>query len=87
MAADSFVPFADDARVAAIAGLTVENGTERVLIHGDLELTRDRRGLEHARSLAALVDATVRALEAEPGLPEAVARAVAPPARVRNPFA
>src|SRR4051794_4282295 len=42
-------------------GLTVESRTDRVSVYGGLDLTRDKRGLAHARELEALPDRVVRA--------------------------
>jgi hypothetical protein len=83
---DRFVPYADDAAVQTIGGLSIENGTERIALHGSLDLPRDAAGLERARALAAAVAAIVAALEAGP-LPERVAEASAPTETVKNPFA
>ena len=78
-------PFADDAVSVSIGKLTVENGTDRIALYGNLDLTRDRQGLEHARTLKAILDQTVHVLEAQQDLPEAVPAAAAPK-RVANPF-
>lgn len=81
-----FKPFADDAASLGIGGeMTIENGTERVAIYGSLDLTRDKGGLALARQLKAVLDAAVRALEADKHLPDHVAPPEAPPT-VRNPF-
>ncbi|MCJ2125537.1 hypothetical protein [Methylobacterium sp. J-077] len=85
--ADAFEPFADDASVRNIGALSFENGTDRIALHGSLDLTKDRAGLARARLLRDTLDAIVKALEAG-DLPEAVA--VAPdeaPKSVPNPFA
>lgn len=53
--------------------LSIENRTARLTVQGDVDLTRDRRGLALARPLKEVLDATVAALEAEEGnLPEEV---------------
>ncbi|MDP4026508.1 hypothetical protein Q8W71_28225 [Methylobacterium sp. NEAU 140] len=84
---DGFTPFADDAAVRSVGALSFENGTERIAVHGSLDITRDRSGLAQARLLKRTLDAVVTALEAA-DLPEAVADAPdAPPRTVRNPFA
>ncbi len=80
-----FSPFADDAASVSIGKLTIENGTERIALYGSLDLTRDRQGLEHARTLRAILDQAVQVLEAQPDLPEAVPAAAAPKT-VANPF-
>lgn len=85
--ADSFVPFADDAGVRTIGAFSFENGTDRIALHGSLDLTRDKTGLAQARLLRQTLDAIVKALEGE-DLPEKVAEAPeAAPKSVPNPFA
>ena len=84
--APRFRPFADEAVVVRLGGLTVENRTDRVSLGGGLDLTRDRAGLAAARELLGLIAAVVAALEGEG---EALPDALPPPAsplRVPNPF-
>ncbi|MGU3363032.1 hypothetical protein ACLBWX_22175 [Methylobacterium sp. M6A4_1b] len=85
-ASDRFVPYADDAAVQTIGGLTIENGTDRVALHGSLDLMRDALGLERARALATVLGTIVAALENTP-LPDRVAEANRPTETVKNPFA
>ena len=78
-------PYADDAASVSIGEMTVENGTQRIALYGSLDLTRDKQGLAHARTLRALLDQVVKTLEAAKGLPDAPP----PPAAaktVANPF-
>lgn len=77
-------PFANEEDSFRIDQLTVENRLDRVQIYGSVELTRDRRGLERAKRLRALLNRVVEALESEE-LPERVT--VAAPGTVKNPFA
>ncbi|MHC2104998.1 MULTISPECIES: hypothetical protein [unclassified Methylobacterium] len=85
--AGAFEPFADDASVRTIGALSFENGTDRIALHGALDLTRDKAGLAQARLLQATLDAIVKALEAG-DLPDVVAEAPdAAPKSVANPFA
>ncbi len=80
-----FHPFADDVTSIECAGLTVENGTDRVSLYGTADLTRDKAGLAAAQALRDLLDGVVRALETA-DLPDHVP----PPKRLgraRNPFA
>lgn len=79
-------PYADDSAASAIGGLTLENGRDRVALYGSLDLTRDRAGLEQARQLRALLEEVVRALEADPALPDKV-EPPRKPDTVKNPFA
>ncbi|MFE1602474.1 hypothetical protein [Methylobacterium sp. ID0610] len=81
----TLTPFADDATVQTIGPLTVENGTERVVLHGSLDLARDRQSLERARALKRILEAVVAALEGE-DLPEEAPRAEAKTESVKNPF-
>ncbi|KQP88869.1 hypothetical protein [Methylobacterium sp. Leaf117] len=81
-----FVPFADDAAVQTIGGLSIENGTDRIGIHGTVDLTRDASGLVRARALALTLSAIVTALEAV-SLPEETADGARSPETVKNPFA
>jgi len=77
-------PFADDAASVGIGDLTIENGTEEVSLHGSLDITRDRKGLVHARALKVLLDQAVAYLEAQTDLPDALPP---PPTKmVANPF-
>lgn len=78
-------PFANESDAIGIGDLTVENRTDQVSIYGSLDLTRDKMGLAHARTLKALVDRIVRALEAEQNLPETIAPPDKPET-VKNPF-
>lgn len=84
--ADAFEPFADDASVRTIGALSFENGTDRIALHGTLDLTKDKAGLAQARLLRATAEAIVKALEAG-DLPDAVAEAAdEAPKSVANPF-
>ncbi len=84
---DRFEPFADDATVRSVGALSFENGTDRIAVHGSLDLTRDKAGLAQAKRLRETLAAIVKALEAG-DLPEAVADMPdAAPTAVRNPFA
>ena len=79
-----FRPYADESDVLTLGNLAIENRVDRVTLQGDVELTRDQRGLALAKQLKAVIDATVKALEADKALPEAVE--TIKPRRVKNPF-
>lgn len=84
---EHFEPFADDASVRSLGGLSIENGMDRIAVHGSLDITRDRAGLDAARKLRETFEAITRALEGQ-DLPEQVAEAPeAAPREVKNPFA
>ena len=81
-----FEPFADEASVHTIGGLSFENGRARIALHGSLEIPRDRAGLALARDLKRAADAVHAALESA-DLPDRAAEPAQPaPTRVRNPF-
>ena len=83
-----FRPCASEADVLRISDLEIENRVDRVdrvMLTGDVVLTRDKAGLALAKELQALVDDVVKALEADKQLPDAVA--VKEARSVRNPFA
>lgn len=78
-------PFQNEAESIAIDDLTIENRLDRVELYGSLQITKDKAGLQLARELKQLIDATVSALEAEKNLPAHVT--ITPPDNVGNPFA
>jgi len=81
-----FQPFADDTASLSINDLTIENGTDKIAVYGSLEVTRDKEGLDKARSLKNLMNSIVRALEREKELPDQVGPVEATQP-VKNPFA
>ncbi len=81
-----FTPFADDAAAQTIGDLSIENGTSRITLHGSVDLTRDKSGLERARVLQTILTRIVEVLSDE-ALPEVVAETEKPPQMVKNPFA
>jgi len=83
----TFEPFADNAAVLTADGVTIENGTDVIVMTGDATFTQDRRSLAVARALAKALGDIVAALEKQDDLPEAVEPDVDAPGVVRNPFA
>lgn len=80
----SFTPFGNEADVAGIGDLMLENRVDRITISGDVDLTADMPGLDKARRLHALLGQIVAALESRE-LPDAL-----PPPEIKtidNPFA
>jgi hypothetical protein len=71
--------------VLTLGHLAIENRVDRVSLHGDVELTKDKAGLALAKHLQAVIDAIVRTLEADKHLPDAVQ--VERARTVRNPLA
>lgn len=80
------IPFADDAKVIEIAEkLTVENGRDAVLIRGELEITKDKVGLQVAEELLEQLVSIIQTLRQAEHLPDKIGPA--PRAkRVRNPL-
>ena len=81
---NDFEPYANESDVLSLGKLAIENRVDRVTLHGDVELTKDKAGLALARELKKVIDATVKALEADKALPDAVQ--VLKPTSVKNPF-
>jgi hypothetical protein len=79
-------PFANERESLGLGDLTVENRTDRVSLYGSLDLTRDKEGLKHARTLKVLLDKVVQVLEADRHLPDKLAPPETPE-EVDNPFA
>ena len=79
-----FKPYANESDVLTIGSLGIENRVDRVMLHGDMELTRDKAGLALAKQLQAVINAIVKALEADKVLPDAVE--ILKPRSVKNPF-
>jgi hypothetical protein len=78
-------PFANESESLGIGDLTIENRTDRISIYGNIDLTRDKAGLEHARMLKAVLDKVIQALETEKNLPDKIAPPDTPD-EVANPF-
>ena len=78
-----FVPYKNESDVLQIGGLTVENRLDRITISGDIDLTQDQAGLDHARFLQQLLADVVAKLESQK-LPAQLAPAVKQ--TVANPF-
>ncbi|MBN6524491.1 hypothetical protein JZM37_09575 [Acinetobacter pittii] len=78
-----FKPFEKGTESSAIEDLTLENDVDCVSIYGNLQITKDKVGLEQAKALQSFVNDVVAALEKEE-LPEKIER----PAEqeVNNPF-
>jgi len=68
----SITPYSNESDAITIGGLTVENRVDRIAIYGDIDITRDRRGLNRARDLMDVLQAVVDMLEAEKNLPEII---------------
>lgn len=81
-----FRPFADDASVLEIDELSIENGEAAIVVHGSLELSRDKAGLAKAKRLYAVLGAAIASMESG-DLPDKIEAATASAQTVKNPFA
>jgi hypothetical protein len=77
-------PYANEADALEIGDLTIENRLDQVSLYGEIQFTKDKQGLRQAKELKSIVDAVVKALEAEKHLPEHIT--FKPTDQVDNPF-
>ena len=82
---EPFKPYANEADVLHIGDLEIENRVDRVILTGDVVLTRDQAGLALARQLQTVIGDVVKALEEDKQLPDVVK--IKKARSVRNPFA
>ena len=82
---EPFKPYANEADVLRIGDMEIENRVDRVILTGDLVLTRDQAGLALAKELQTILGDLVKALEDDKQLPDAVK--IKKAQSVRNPFA
>ena len=81
---DTLRPFENEQDSIVIDALTIENRVDQLEIYGSLAITRDKIGLAHALQLKQILDATVRAVQNDPALPDRVV--FKPSDQVDNPF-
>ncbi|MBX9935238.1 MAG: hypothetical protein K2Y10_01430 [Burkholderiaceae bacterium] len=79
-----FKPYDNESEVIRIGNLEIENRVDRVVLMGDLVLTKDKAGLELAKELQILAARVVKALEKQKKLPDTVE--IKPLVVVENPF-
>jgi hypothetical protein len=80
----TITPFRNEEESIAIGDLTIENRLDRIELYGSAQITKDKAGLRLAQELRQVLDAAVKALQAEKDLPEHVT--LTPPDSVKNPF-
>jgi hypothetical protein len=81
MSEQRFLPFSDQA--LKIDELSIESSEDQVALYGDINITRDKAGLQKALELKAVLEATIEALQKE-DLPEKIE--MKPIEKVDNPF-
>lgn len=67
----SIDPFANEEEVITIEELLIENRLDRISIHGSVDITKDKQGLEYAFALKRQIDTIVESLKRE-DLPEKI---------------
>lgn len=83
-----FKPYQDDSAVVTIGDLSIENGAGTIVVHGDVEIPRDRHGLERAQALLAAIGAIVETLKADgDALPASIGEDASSTTTFTNPFA
>lgn len=81
-------PYANESEVLQIEGLNIENRIDRISLHGELDITKDKQGLKAVRELKSFIDDTLKVLESEERkgtLPDTVT--LEKTVTVDNPFA
>ena len=77
-------PFANEEDVIHIGELDIENRLDRISLHGSIDITKDKEGLEHTFALKRQIDTIVEYLKKQ-ALPEKISvENVAK--KVDNPF-
>jgi|APCry1669193181_1035450.scaffolds.fasta_scaffold13496_3 hypothetical protein len=79
----SFLPFGNESQVITVGSLQVENRLDRVSLTGNLDITKDKLGLEKALELKGLLDGVVQSLQRE-DLSETIR--YEPTSPIKNPF-
>lgn len=80
--------FENESETQAVGDLTFENRLDRITLHGNVDLTLDKQGLEHAQTLKdslTKIIAVMKAKEKQGALPDKIT--IAPAEEVSNPFA
>ena len=81
----SIDPFANEEEVITIEELLIENRLDLISIHGSVDITKDKQGLEYAFALKRQIDTIVESLKRE-DLPERISVENVTK-EVKNPFA
>lgn len=78
-------PYANEEDVIHIGELDIENRLDRISLHGAVDITKDKQGLEYAFALKRQIDTIVESLKRE-DLPERISVENVTK-EVKNPFA
>ena len=77
-------PFANEEDVIHIGELDIENRLDRISLHGAVDITKDKQGLEYAFALKRQIDTIVEYLKKQ-ALPEKIS-VENTAKKVNNPF-
>jgi hypothetical protein len=81
----SFHPYKNEEECLHIGDdLTVENRVDRVSLYGSIDITRDKVGLENAKTLKSILEIILVELEKADDLPDRIT--VEQAETVKNPF-
>ncbi len=68
----AITPYANESQVLTVDTLSFENGIDAIAIHGSVDVTRDKAGLEKARIILAQMESIVSSLESAENLPDVI---------------
>ena len=79
--------FENESETQSVSDLTLENRLDRITMHGNVDLTLDKQGLEHAKALKEILDKIVALMTAKDkhgDLPDKIT--ITQAEEVNNPF-
>ena len=85
MTGNTFKAFEDDVTVVGLDGLSIENGFDAVVLHGDIVIGKDEGSLEKLRALIRILQGIEQAAASGERSRSELA-AVSPSDEVCNPF-
>lgn len=80
-------PFANDHEVLSLDGLSIENGFDRIYLHGELFIDRSADGLQQAHALKAFAERLVESLTTPSAEPTVEEYRTLASETIDNPFA
>lgn len=64
-----FMAFQNETDIFEIGNLIAANRLDRILLHGSLDITKDKQGLEYAFTLKRIIDAAIDEMKRDKNLP------------------
>jgi len=80
-----FIPYKNESDVLQFGDMTIENRLDRITIYGNIDITKDKEGLEYALLLKQVIDTAIKELENTDELPDRIV--ITEVETVDNPFA